>query len=151
MTVSHNKTFVFVVLCLICVILYLTIGRQSIPVSNYSGIIDSMEIRVKERDSLIKTLEITRRQDSFTISVLSARLKAIPAKIDSIKQLGEYKSWKLQTELGEIINADAYAICKVKIDEYSYLLFWMLEESTAEACPYSLGKLVFVEIFGFWV
>jgi len=91
MTVSHNKTFVFVVLCLICVILYLTVGRQPIPVSNYSGIIDSMEIRVKERDSLIKTLEITRRQDSFTISVLSARLKAIPAKIDSIKHSYDYK------------------------------------------------------------
>lgn len=119
-------------------------ATTQLPISISAKNIDALKPKLK-----LRAYEVKKMSGKFIQSALSKKCEYYIhrfCKIDSIKQLGEYKSWKLQTELGEIIKADAYAICKVKIDEFGYLLFWMLDESTAEACPYSWGKLVFVTV-----
>ncbi|MDX2173187.1 MAG: hypothetical protein SFY56_08710 [Bacteroidota bacterium] len=122
---------------------YFLVSTQ-LPMSISSENIDSLIPKVT-----LKTYEVRKLSNKFIKNNFSKKCQySIEQfyKIDSIKENGDYKSWKHQTEIGEIINAEAYPIYKIKIDENNYLLFWMLQESTAEACPYSWLRSVFVTV-----
>lgn len=122
---------------------YFLVSAQ-LPISISSETIDSLNLKMN-----LNAHEIKKMSSKFIENDLSKKSKYYIerfCKIDFMKDKGSYKSWKNQTEVGEIINAEAYAIYKIKTDENSCLLFWMLHESTAEACPYSWLKSVFVTV-----
>lgn len=122
---------------------YFLVSTQ-LPISISPEKIDSLNLKVN-----LKTYEVKKMCGKFIENNLSKKSKySIKQfyKIDSLKHRGSYKNWKNKTEIGEIINAEAFAIYKIKTNENSYLLFWMLQESTAEACPYSWLKSVFVTV-----
>ncbi|HEY1038689.1 MAG TPA: hypothetical protein VGF30_04750 [Bacteroidia bacterium] len=64
-------------------------------------------------------------------------------KIDSVKARGTYKDWADQRDLGQTQQSDVYPLYKIETGNASYVLFWMLDYSTVEACPYSWAKTVF--------
>lgn len=63
--------------------------------------------------------------------------------IDSVKTKGTYKDWAESLDLGQTQRSDVYALYKVETGPSSYVLFWMLDYATVEACPYSWAKTVF--------
>lgn len=78
---------------------------SQLPMSISAKNIDTLKPKLK-----LRAYEVKKISGKFIQGVLSKKCEYYIhrfCKIDSIKQLGEYKSWKLQTELGEIINADA--------------------------------------------
>jgi hypothetical protein len=56
--------------------------------------------------------------------------------IDSVKAAGHYEEWQNSLDLGALKFSEAYCISQVKTEENASLLFWMLDYSTVEACPY---------------
>jgi hypothetical protein len=59
-------------------------------------------------------------------------------KIDSIKATGHYAKWCETLDIGMTKFANAYAVCKLKIDSTTYALVWAMHTSSYEACPYSI-------------
>jgi len=62
--------------------------------------------------------------------------------IDSVKAAGQYEDWKTHLDLGAVKYSEAHCLSQVKTGENSYLLFWVLDYSTVEACPYSYSKTI---------
>jgi len=63
--------------------------------------------------------------------------------IDSVKAAGHYEEWQNGLDLGAVKFSEAYCISQIKTGENSSLLFWMLDYSTVEACPYSYSKTIY--------
>jgi len=63
--------------------------------------------------------------------------------IDSVKAAGHYEEWQNGLDLGAVKFSEAYCISQVKTGENSSILFWMLDYSTVEACPYSYSKTIY--------
>lgn len=63
--------------------------------------------------------------------------------IDSVKVAGHYEEWQNGLDLGAVKFSDAYCISQIKTGENSSILFWMLDYSTVEACPYSFSKTIY--------
>jgi len=62
--------------------------------------------------------------------------------IDSVKAKGTYEEWANGLDLGQTKQSKAYSLAQIKTGENSSVLFWILEHSTVEACPYSWAKTV---------
>jgi len=66
-------------------------------------------------------------------------------EIDSIKQAGTYDNF-LQSEenYGEIITSQAYAMCKLILDNNIIAYIWGIYDATSEMGPHSSGSLIFI-------
>ena len=64
-------------------------------------------------------------------------------KIDSIKAAGHYAQWCETLDIGMTKFANAYAICKLKIDSNTLALVWATYISSYEACPSSTSYTIY--------
>jgi hypothetical protein len=64
-------------------------------------------------------------------------------RIDSIKAKGKYDEYVKNIELGETQDSRAYAYAKANTGPDSFVLFWIHESHSTEACPYSYAKTVY--------
>ena len=64
-------------------------------------------------------------------------------KIDSIKATGHYAKWCETLDIGMTKFANAYAICKLKIDSNTLALVWATYISSYAACPSSTSYTIY--------
>lgn len=63
--------------------------------------------------------------------------------IDSLKTNESYETYVDGLSIGQIKNADAYALHVMELQDATILAFWGIEEETVEACPYYSGIKIF--------
>lgn len=64
-------------------------------------------------------------------------------KIDSIKSHKQYDDYVASLDIGQMKESKCFVLSKIMLSDVDYVLFWMNDYSTYEACPYGWGKVVF--------
>ncbi len=64
-------------------------------------------------------------------------------KIDSIKSHKQYDDYVASLDIGQMKESRCFVLSKISLTDLDYVLFWMNDYSTYEACPYGWGKVVF--------
>lgn len=62
---------------------------------------------------------------------------------DSLKADGSYEAYIEAADIGMMVRSDAFIAQKVKLDDSTDILLWVVDYSTYEACPYGAGKVLY--------
>lgn len=66
--------------------------------------------------------------------------------IDSIKAKGAYTEWCESLDIGMTKFANAYPLHKMQLNEKTWILTWVVETASYEACPYFSGTNVYATL-----
>jgi hypothetical protein len=62
---------------------------------------------------------------------------------DSLKADGSYEGYIETADIGMMIRSDAHVAQKVKLDDSTDVLLWVVDFGTYEACPYASGRILY--------
>jgi hypothetical protein len=62
---------------------------------------------------------------------------------DSLKADGSYDGYIETADIGMMIRSEAHVAQKVKVDDSTDVLLWVVDFGTYEACPYASGKILY--------
>jgi hypothetical protein len=110
------------------------------------------QIKSKEIEGIVKGKKLRRKQVNMLAANISKNDLFMDVDyavknfntIDSVKAKGRYDEWKSNVGLGQIMYSQANALAKIELQEKSYLLFWILDYQTEDACPFSYSKTIYV-------
>jgi len=67
-------------------------------------------------------------------------------QIDSIKQFSDYDAWVSTSDIGMVVESDAYPLHQITFDNNITGYTWFIRYSTTDACPFGQGTIVFLTL-----